>query len=74
MDAKTNLVLSRQVGEQVVFRIPPSTAEQEVFVTVVSLSDGKARLGCEAEPNVKINRREVQDAIDRDGFNKRGTR
>jgi len=65
MSDKRNLVLSRMQGEEVVFRIPPSDKPQEVVVCVVSIRGDKTRLGCMAGDGVTINRREVQDAIDR---------
>lgn len=54
------LVLARKVGEKIVIG-------GDVRLFVVAIRGDKVRLGFEAPVSVKINRSEVQDAIDREG-------
>lgn len=57
------LVLSRKKNEQIVITGPG--IEGEVVLSVVEIRGDKVRLGIEAPQEISINRREVQDAIDR---------
>lgn len=52
------LVLSRKKNESIIIN-------GNIVVTVVEIRGDKTRLGIEAPPDVPVNRREVQDAIDR---------
>lgn len=54
------LALSRKVGEKIVCKIGGET----MTVCIVAIENGKVRIGFEAPPSVKINRKEVQDQID----------
>jgi carbon storage regulator len=48
------LVLSRRLGEQVVIN-------DSITVTVLAIEDARIRLGFEAPPGVRIDRREVHE-------------
>lgn len=48
------LVLSRHVGEEIVIG-------DGIVVTVVSVANGKVRLGVQAPRDVRVDRREVHD-------------
>lgn len=54
------LVLSRKVGEQIVIA-------NDIVATVVEIRGDRVRLGIEADAKVPVHRREVFDAIQRDG-------
>lgn len=54
------LVLSRRIGEKIVISI----AGKEVVLSIVSVRDGKVRLGFEADPSIIIHREEVAGAIE----------
>lgn len=55
------LVLSRKVGEQLVFG-----ERGDIVVTLVDIRGDKVRLGIEAPSNMPVHRREVFDAIQRE--------
>lgn len=48
------LVLSRRMGETVVI-------DGHILVTVVSIGDGRVRLGIDSPPHVRVDRSEVSD-------------
>ncbi len=52
------LVLSRRKSEAIIIN-------NEITVVVVEIRPDKVRIGVEAKPEVSINRKEVQDAINR---------
>ena len=54
------LVLSRKQSEQIVIG-------DNVVITVVKVAGGKIRIGVEAPPEVSIHRKEIWDAIQREG-------
>lgn len=54
------LALSRQRDEQIVIG-------DEIVITVVEIRGDKVRLGIEAPPEVSVHRREVWNAIQREG-------
>ncbi len=54
------LVLTRKRGESIVI-------DDNVIVTVIEIRGDKVRLGVEAPKEVPVHRREVWDAIRRDG-------
>ena len=54
------LVLSRHVNEEVVI-------DDDVVVTVVEIRGDKVRLGFDAPKEVSVHRREVYEAIKREG-------
>jgi carbon storage regulator len=54
------LVLSRKKNEQIVIG-------GHITITVVEVRGDKVRLGIEAPRLVSVHRKEVQDAIERDG-------
>jgi len=62
------LILARRKTQTIILTVPPSAVEQKIVLTVVDFrkQDGlpRVRLGFEAEKVVRINRGEVQDAID----------
>jgi carbon storage regulator len=53
------LVLSRKQGESIIIT-------GGISVTVVEISGDKVRLGFDAPKEIRVNRKEVQDAIDRE--------
>ena len=56
------LVLSRQIGEEIVIRVGAT----EIVVKLVDIRGGnKCRLGVTAPDEVQIHRREVADMVDR---------
>lgn len=55
------LVLTRRVDEQIVITAGADT----IVITVTEIEGGKVKLGFEAPHWVKINRREIQDALPR---------
>lgn len=57
------LVLQRKVEEDIVIVLPDG---QEIVVTVTEIRNGcKVRLGIQAGGNIKVHRREVWEAIQR---------
>ena len=62
------LILARHKSETIVITVPPSDTEQKITITAIDFRRQKkipaVRLGFEAEKVVRINRGEVQDAID----------
>ena len=54
------LVVSRRKGQSVII------ADGEVRLVVIDIRGDKVRLGFEADPDIPIHRKEVQDAIERD--------
>lgn len=56
------LVLSRKIGEQIVMT-------GGIVLTVVRVTGDRVKLGIEAPDAIRVNRKEVQDAIDREGRN-----
>lgn len=54
------LVLSRKKHEQIVIN-------NSITVTVVEVSGGKVRIGIEAPSDVPVHRKEVHEAIQREG-------
>jgi len=70
MDESGYLVLSRNTDEKVIITVPASNVEQRIEIWVVEVKPQyahtrKTRLGFKANPSIVINRKEVQDAIDR---------
>lgn len=61
------LVLSRHRNEQIIIGEGPDA----VTVTVVDVRGDKVRLGVEAPKNVPVHRKEVAEAIKRNGSKKR---
>lgn len=58
------LVLSRKLSERVVITTPEG---ERIEVQVVAFgSDGRVKLGFSADRAVSINRKEIQDVIDRE--------
>jgi carbon storage regulator len=55
------LVLSRKKNESIVIN-------DEITITVIEIRGDKVRLGVEAHKEVPVHRREVFDAIHRDGI------
>ena len=54
------LVLSRLVGEDCIITV----GDKRIVVRLVETRHGKARLGFNADADVHIHRREIQEAID----------
>ncbi len=52
------LVLSRKTSESIVIN-------NNITVTVIEVRGDKVRLACEAPRDIPINRKEVQDVIDK---------
>lgn len=61
------LVLSRKIGERVV-------VDDNIIVTVISVRGKNVRLGFEAPKDVRIDRSEVRDRIDRSDVDPRWER
>lgn len=57
------LVLSRKEHERVFIKVPPSSVEQTIEVSVVSFRGDKVRIGFEADRRVIVHRQEVHEAI-----------
>jgi len=55
------LILSRKRGEQIVI------SEGLITITVVQIRGDKVRIGIDAPDSVRVDRREVHEAIQRDG-------
>lgn len=55
------LVLSRKSEERIII----TAGEDEIVITFFEYAHGQARFGIEAAKHVKVNREEVQDAIER---------
>lgn len=53
------LVLTRRPGEQIVIG-------DGIRVTVVSVGPGRVKIGIEAPPNVRVDRQEIHDKIQRE--------
>lgn len=60
------LILNRSLSEQVVIE----AAGKRIVVTVVETRSGRAKLGFEAPSDVIIHRKEIADAIEREGRRK----
>jgi len=58
------LVLSRAKNQSIVIN-------DDITIVVVEIQGDKVRLGVEAPKHVPVHRREVFEAIKRDGINKR---
>ncbi len=54
------LVLARRVNESIMLTVPPSDTEIQIRVTVVDRRQGKARIGIQAPPEVRIAREEAK--------------
>jgi len=54
------LILSRNTNEQIVIN-------NNVIVTIVEVRGNRVRLGIEAPKSVSVHRKEVYDALQRDG-------
>jgi carbon storage regulator len=59
-ETETVLVLSRKKNESIVIN-------DDITIVVVEIRGDKVRLGVEASPEISVHRREVFDAIHRDG-------
>lgn len=57
------LVLSRKLNEQIVIA-------EDIVITVVEIRRDKVRLGIEAPKSVPVHRREIHEAIQREGERK----
>ena len=55
------LVLSRLLNEKIVITTPDGT---RIVLTLVECRVGKARIGIDAPETYRVNRGEIQDAID----------
>lgn len=59
MAERIGLVLSRKVNEQIVI----GEGADQIVITLCEAQPGKARIGINAPPTVKVHRREVYEAI-----------
>ena len=57
------LVLSRKEKERVFITVPPSSVEQTIEVSVVSVRGERVRIGFDADQTVIVHRQEVHEAI-----------
>ncbi len=57
------LVLGRHKDEQILIG-------DNIVITIVSIEKDNVRIGIEAPPEIPVHRKEVADAIERDGKNK----
>jgi carbon storage regulator CsrA len=58
------LVLSRNDEEEIIITIPPSKRERRIVVTTIKPYFGQVRLGFDAEKDVIIHRKEIQEKIE----------
>ena len=58
------LVLTRRTNERVIITLPDGATIQ---ILLCEVRGDKVRIGFEAPRQIKINRLEVQESIDRDG-------
>lgn len=64
------LVLTREVDQDVVIFVDPQNLKPgvtEITVKIVSLQGNKCRLGVSAPKEIPVHRKEVADAIAREG-------
>lgn len=57
------LVITRRDGEEIVVRIPGRI--QPLVIRCCSVKGERVRIGCVADSDIKINRREIDDEIQR---------
>ena len=62
------LVLTREVDQEAIIFVPPSTEPQQICVQVVKIGEEKVRLGVTADKSVAIHRAEVVAKIRREGL------
>lgn len=64
------LVLTRKVDEDLIIFVDPANLKPgvtEITIKIVSLQGDKCRLGIEAPKEIPVHRKEVADAIAREG-------
>ena len=64
------LVLTREVDQDIVIFVDPANLKPgvtEIAVKIVSLQNGRCRLGITAPVDIPVHRKEVADAIAREG-------
>lgn len=57
------LVLTRHPEEKLVFEVPPSPVPRVIEVTIVAVRGDKVRLGCDADKDILVHRKEIYDQI-----------
>ena len=60
------LILTRRVGESLKIGQFEDMLEGPVTVTVLSVKGGQVRIGVEAQKNVRVDREEIRQRVDRD--------
>jgi carbon storage regulator len=63
------LVLTRRLNETIIIT-PPGCSP--IYVTLLDVRIGKARIGVAADREVAVHRQEVQERVDRDGEKRKG--
>jgi carbon storage regulator len=63
------LVLTRRPNETIVITVPGCSP---IYVTLLDVRIGKARIGVAADREVAVHRQEVQERVDRDGEKRKG--
>ncbi len=53
------LVLTRRPNERIRVQVPAGNGTVTVWISVVELIGGKARIGVDAPPNVRVDREEI---------------
>jgi sRNA-binding carbon storage regulator CsrA len=61
------LVLSRELDQEIVIVVPPSSVERVVKVKLIRSDYVRARLGTTADRDIQVHRREVYDKIKAEG-------
>lgn len=60
------LILTRRVGESLKIGQFEDLLEGPVTVTVLAVKGGQVRIGVEAQKNVRVDREEIRQRVDRD--------
>lgn len=68
--AQGHLVFERDLEEESVITVPPSNEPRTISIMVTRVRGDRVRLGFKADKDVRIHRREVYEAILRDGERK----
>jgi carbon storage regulator CsrA len=59
------LVLGRNYGQEIIITV----GEEKIIVKTIEMTGRQVKLGITASQNVKIDRKEIYDAINETGFN-----
>jgi carbon storage regulator CsrA len=59
------LVLGRKYGQEIIITV----GDETIIVKAIEITGRQVKLGITASPNVRIDRKEIHDAIQETGFN-----